>query len=113
MKTAQVAKEKVGGHVVGNVDVDAVVVVEVGGQNAQSAAAGVNEARLSGHVDERSAAVIAEDVIGKRRKVARAAVVIASRLLVGADRRFFQVKGEVMADIEVEIAVAVQVGPGC
>ena len=83
MKATQVAKQIVGGHVVGDIEVDAVVVIEVGGHDAQSAAAGVNEAGLLGHVDE-PPAVIAEDVIGKRREVARAAVVIATRLLVGS-----------------------------
>ncbi len=44
-ETAQVAEQVIGGHVVGDVEVDAVVVVEVGRDDAQPATVRVDEAR--------------------------------------------------------------------
>ena len=60
-------EQVVGRHVVGDVQVDPVVVIEIGRDDPQAAAVGVDETRPRGHVDE-PAAVVAEDVIGERRE---------------------------------------------
>ena len=50
-------------------------------------------------------------MVWQGREIARAAIVMAARSLVGAGLCGFDVKGEVMANVEVEVAIAVKVGP--
>ena len=69
---AQVAEQEIGRHVVGDEQVDAVVVVEVGGDDAQPPAVAVDDPGLRGHVDE-PAAVVAEQVVRQRGESERQA----------------------------------------
>ena len=108
-KPPTVAEEIVGRRVVGHVEVDPAVAVEVGRDHAQSSPVAIDDARRGRHVDE-PAAIVAKDVIGQRREVARIAVVGRRVLGIDADRVVVHVPGEVVADVEVEIAVVVEVG---
>ena len=96
------------------------VVVDVGCNNAQTAAVGVDDAGLGSHIHE-SIAVIEEQVIGAGGKRVGHAVIIAAALVMRlswlcfalAKRRVVGIPHEVMAYIQIEIAVVVEIGPGC
>ena len=64
-----------------------------------------------GHVDE-TAAVVAKDMIRQCGKASRIAVVVKPRLVPGiAESRVDRIPFQIVADIEVEVAVIVEVGP--
>ena len=67
---AEVAEQEVGRLVVGDEEVEPAVVVEVGGDDPQAAAVGVDDPGLVRDVDE-PAAVVAEEVVGQRRRTGR------------------------------------------
>ena len=106
---AEVAEQEVGRGVVGDEQVDPAVVVEVGGDHPEAAAVAVDDPGLGRHIDE-PAPVVAEEVVGQGLGVERVAVEIGLRLRVAADPGVVEVPGRVVADVEVEVAVAVQVG---
>ncbi len=110
-KAAPVAEEIVGRRVVGHEQVGLAVVVEVGRDDSQAASVAVDDARLGGHVDE-PAAVVAEDMVRQRGEKARVAVGILRAVPAIAGGRGCRVPLQVVADVEIEVAVVVQVGPG-
>ena len=112
-KAAQVAEEVIRRQIVGHEHVDLAVVVEVGGDDAQAATVEIHDSGLRGHVDE-PAAVVAKNVVRQRRECERTAIHIprlgAFRIL--AEGRIRGVPLQIVADIEIEVAVIVEVGPG-
>ena len=93
--------------VVGHVEIDAVVVIQVGGDDAQAPSVGLDAARGRGHIDE-PAAVVPEDMVRRRLDLAGGTVEVVP-LLVEAQRRIRRVPDHVVADVQVEVAVIVQV----
>ena len=69
VEAALVAEQVIGSAVVGDVEVDAVVVVEIGGDDAQAAPVGLGAAGRRRDVDE-PAAVVAKDMVGGRLDLA-------------------------------------------
>ena len=110
-QAALVSEEEIGRLIVGDEEVEPPVAVEVGGDDAQAPAVRVDDPRLGRHVGE-PAAVVAEQVVRQRRRILRRAVGVALPLLVPAEIRLLEVPKQVMADVEVEVAVAVEVGEG-
>ena len=78
-KPPLVVEQVIGRHVIGDVEIDLVVVVQVGGDDAQPAPVRIDEARLGGHVDK-PRAVVAKDVIGERRIITRHTDVMPGRV---------------------------------
>ena len=106
----QVAEQIIGRHVVGHEEVDPPVVVEIGGDDAEAAPVVVDDSGRRGDVDE-MAAVVAEQMIRPRGKAQRQAGDVAVRRPgVAAEGGMLGIPGQVMADIQVEVAVAVEVG---
>ena len=94
------------------IDVDEAVVVEVGRQDAKSAPLTIDDAGLFRHVDE-SSLIVAEDVVGQGIEGTGAAIDVRAVLpRMGARWRQHGVPGSVVADVEVEVAVAVEIGEG-
>ena len=105
-------EQVIGRHVVGDVQIDLVVVVEVGGDDAQPATVGIDEARLR----------------SSRRQTARGHCGKHDREAIGKSRGMHSclpgdsgcsqslgllgIVSKVVADIEIQVAVAVQVGEG-
>ena len=110
-KPPPVVEQVVGRHIIGDEQIDFVVVVQIGRDDPQPAAVGINEARLARHIDK-PPIVIAEDMIRQRRKIARHAHVACRRVGVLTPLWFLGIVEKVVADIKVEVAVAVQVGEG-
>ena len=108
-EASEVAEQVIGRHVVGDEQIGASVFVEVSREDAQPATVGVDDAGLSRHVDEPTA-VVAEDVIRQGLEVERKAAVVAGVLGIDATAGFVVVPFEVVADVQVEVAVAIQVG---
>ena len=111
-EAALVAEQVVGRAVVGDEEVDAVVVVEVGGDDAQARGRPVSAKPADvGDVDE-PAAVVAEDVVGSRLDLAGIAVEVLAAARSGRGAGCRRVPEHVVADVEVEVAVVVEVGEG-
>ncbi len=83
-QSAQVSPEEVGRLVVGDVEVHAAVVVDVGGEHPHAAAVGVDDPGLAGDIDE-PAAVVAEEMIGLGREEAGVAQSVRAELRIAAD----------------------------
>ena len=82
----------------------------MGGDDSQAAPVGIGEARLGRHVDE-PAAVVAKDVIGQATGNRAACSRVAGRVRMrgtawGCSGR----RREVVADVEIQVAIAVEVG---
>ena len=105
----RVAEEEIGRLIVGDEEVEPAVAVEVGGDDPQAPAVAVDDPRLGGRVDE-PAPVVAEEVVGPAGALQGTAGDVLLQLRVPAGRGMLRVPGEVMADIKVEVAVAVEVG---
>jgi len=111
--------EVVGRRVVGNEEVDQAVLVDITGDDSQAATIPIDDAGFDSHVRE-AAPVVAEEVVRQGSERARCAVV---ELLAGlhalalggngparAEGRMLGVPNQVMADVEVEVAVVVEIG---
>ncbi len=87
-------------------------VVEIDNDHAQAPAFGVDNSRLLRHVGE-PAAIVAEEVVGKRDQGSRVGVLILTLAIVArTESRVVEVPDRIVANIEVEVAVAVEVGEG-
>ena len=104
-----VAEQVVRRHVVGDVEIDAVIVVEVGRDHPQPAPVRVDEPGRRRDIHE-TTGIVAEDVVRQRGELLGVAVVDHPVSGVGAEARTLRVERQVMADVEVEVAVAVEVG---
>ena len=107
----EVAEQEIGRGVVGDEEVQAAVLVEVGGDDPEAAAVAVDDPRARGDIHE-PPPVVAEEAVGQGLGQERVAVEIGLGLRVAADPRVVEVPGRIVADVEVEVAVAVQVGQG-
>ncbi len=105
---AKIAEQIIRGSIVGDVNVDLAIVVEVGRDDAETSAVGIGESGFFRDIDE-VAAVVAEDVVGGAFDFARVAREIAS-LVVRANHEMSVVPDHVMTNIQVEVAVSIQVG---
>ena len=108
---AVVDPQQVVGHVVGDVDVEVAVVVEVLGNHAERGP-GLVDARGMADFREAAGALVAEQAIPGRlvdlgRTVTRLAFVATAWLVVG------QAEIDVVGDVEVAQAVAVEVREAC
>jgi hypothetical protein len=103
--TSRIAEEPIGRRVVGDEQVDRPVFVQVDGDDPQSAPVLVHDARFGGHVDE-PAGVVAEQVVGRRLQAARLAIGIPRPVGVPADLRVRGIPAEIVADVEIQVAVA-------
>ena len=110
LKPALVAEQEVGRSVVGDVQVDPIVVVEVRRHHAQAPSIRIGESSGFGHVDE-TPAVIAKDVVDGPLVLGRITVVVFPSLVL-AERGMVRVPADVMTDVKVEVAVAVEIGEG-
>ena len=107
-----VVEKEVGRPVVGHEDVDLAIVVEVGGHDAQATAFVVHDARLPGHVDELPG-IVAKHVIGYSRELARVGGRVAGPGRIMVERRACRIPFQIMANVEIQIAVVIEVGPRC
>ena len=112
---ASVEEHEIGAHVVGDVEVDPAVVVQVGRDDPEPAAVGPAHARRLGHVGEGEVAVVAVEVMpcGDDR-FGRAVDPHLGRVLHERHRRTLAVQVvvrelpvPVIGDVEVEVAVVV------
>ena len=110
-KTALVVKHVIGRGVVGDKQIGLAVAIEVGRQDAQAAASRVRDAGLLREIDE-VAVIIAKNMVRKRLEKTRVAIARSLPIRAGADCGCLRVPFQVMAYVKIEIAVAVQVGPG-
>ena len=111
-KAATVVEERVGRGIVGHEQINLAVLVEVGRDDSQAPTLGVEDACLGSDINK-PAAVVAEDMVLCSLETVRIAVRILRALLAMARRRGCRVPLQVMAYVEIEVAVTVQVGPGC
>src|SRR5262249_53065697 len=111
-KATLVAEQEIGGPVVSHKEVDPLVIVEVGGNDAEPATVVVSRANTCMVRDiDKPAVVVAEDVVGHRGKLERAARHVPAGLArVDARGGTLRIPGRVVADVEVEVAIAVEVG---
>ena len=103
-----VEEEKVGVHVVGDVEVDPAVAIEVGGDDPKSVAVGTADARLLGHVGESPVAVVAVEEMLDGSDVPRRTedghpIAAAVMGVAGIDPI------AVVGDVDVQVAVVVVV----
>jgi len=111
-----VLEKDAGLRIYGDVDVWPAVVIEIVGDRSDGvAAAGFKDAGFFGDVGERAVAVVAIEDVGIACEAARAthdgnAFPLAERRAVGSG--FLRVELDVIADEEIEIAVAVVVEKG-
>ena len=84
------------------------IVVQVGGDHPEAAAVAIDDTRLLRHIDE-SARVIAEQVVGQSLRTERIAVEVAIVGRVAAEPGILDIPGRVVANVEVKVAVTVQV----
>ena len=108
MQAALVSEEEICRLIVGDEQVEPSVAIEVGGDDTQAPTVRVDNPRLGRHVGE-PAAVVAEQVVRQRRRILRGAVGVGT-VLVAAEIRLLEIPKQVMADVEVKVAVAVEVG---
>ena len=115
---ALVEEDEVGTHIVGDVEIDPAVVVQVGGDHPQAAAIGAADARRFGHVGECPVPVVAvEDVPGGLDGPRRAVDSHSRRRVLHEGRRrgiavtivVGELPGTVIGHVEVEVAVVVVV----
>ena len=90
---------------------DSTVAVEIGRHDSQAPPFAVDEPRLFGHIDE-PAGVVAKNMVRNSPEESRVTIaVFVSCRGSRAERRLHVIPFEVMADIEVEVAIVVEVGP--
>ncbi len=109
LKVASVGEEPARRSVIGDVDVGSVVTRQLRDQYAQSAAFAQVDSGRDRDVGKCPVSVIAVEPIGLRGEVFGAAV-IAPAVRGRAKRSRFRVVIEIIRDVEVEIAVAVEIG---
>ena len=104
-------KQEVGFGVVGDVEIDEAVSGEVGDRHPKPLVAGAEEAHLAGGIAEGAVAIVKEAGIGPGIDVAG---MTDSRLAlrVVAGEGIEDVVLQIVADVEIEVVVAVEVGPG-
>jgi hypothetical protein len=84
-----------------------VIAVDIDRDDAQAAPVPIDHARLGRHVGE-AAPVVAEDVIGQRLEAAGVATDARRAGGIPAEPGMVGIPLEVMADVEVEVAVVVR-----
>ena len=109
-KAAAVDVQEIGRLIVRDEEVDVSVVVDVGGDHPHAPPSPLEESRRFGDVGE-MALVITEDLVGARFEFPGIA---ADDHLVGrkgvADPRILGIPDHVVADVQVEVAVVIEVG---
>ena len=106
---AVVHVEKVVGGVVADIDIDVPVEIHVGEQDAETLAVGA-QARLARNLDERAVPLVAIDRVGQALELAwRADVAFLGG--AAAERIVLERPVHVAGEIQVEVAVAIEVGP--
>ena len=108
---AKVPPEIIGGQIIRHVEIHAAVFVEVGGYHAQTPAIGIADSRLRGHVDE-PALVVTKEVVGSSLEIQGITRDIRTVGLVAAKLGIVSIPDGVMADIKVEIAIAIEISEG-
>ena len=106
-----VDEQEVGGGVIGDVDVGETVVGEVGHRDAERLVARPEQPPRLGHRAEGS---VAEILVALIRPMLDVAGMADPRLPfdVAAVHRVERVVADVVADVEIEIAIAIEIGPG-
>ncbi len=110
-EAAEVVEQVVRTGVIGDEHVNPAVVIEVGRDDAEAPPVPLPHPGNLGDVDE-AAAIVAEDVVGQRLDRARVAREVAGARRVLAEARVVGVPDSVVADVEIDIAVAVEIGEG-
>ena len=108
-KSTKIVEQEISRAVVGHEHVGPAVAVEVGCDDSQATAVAVNDARVCRHIDEPTV-VVAEDVVAFRFNPPGIAGDDDPAGRVLADEGVFGVPGSVMADVEVKISVAIEIG---
>ena len=106
-----VDKQKVGGGVIGDIDIGATVVGEVGHRHAERLVARAEQPPRLGHRPEEPVAKIFVALVGPVLDVAGMADPRLS-FDVAAVHRLEGVVADIIANIEIEIAIEVEIGPG-
>ena len=108
VKAAEVAEQVVRRRIVGDEKINEPVIVKIGREDSQAAAVAIDNPGLFRHVDE-PARVIPENVVWSMCQASRVAVRRLAGLGVRADLGVIGIPFKIMADIKVQVAVAVQV----
>ncbi len=111
LQVPEVTKPEVGRLVVGHEEVNASVVVEVGGDHPQSLAMPIIDSGSACHIDK-SAAIVAKQMIRHVMEALGRTVAVSLFLLIPADLRVLGIPLQVVADVKVQVAIAIQVGEG-
>ncbi len=103
-----VAVQVIGRAVVRYEEVDAIIIIQIGGHDPEASSAGFGESGLRSDV-HKATTVIAEDMIRGGLDLERFAV-DRFTLAVPAEKGIRRIPEHVMANIEIQIAVVVQIG---
>src|SRR5262245_25009330 len=103
--------EKVVRGVVADVDVGLAVTVDIDNEDAQPLAV-VAQAGLLAHIAERAVAVIAKEAMRQGAESFRRANVAATAIIAIGGMVFFEGPVDILADVQIGVAVAIEVGPG-
>src|SRR5690606_10194802 len=106
-----VLPEEVGRHIIGDIEVEVAVSIEIGGDHTQAPAYSAGDPRLLRNIDKMPA-VVAEEAVGKGLEFKRIAGDVRARLPIPAEPRVLLVPFEIVTDIEVEVAVSIEIGKG-
>ena len=112
----QVLVQGAGGGIVGHIDVGPAIVIEVGGEHAETeVAVGLQDAGLRAHVGEGAVAVVVVEDVGVAVETGRSAgdhhAFVETRAGL-RHRRGLQVHVDVVGDEEIELAVAIVIDEG-
>ena len=108
---AHVSKEEIRRPIVGDVQVDPPVVVDVGGDDSQPPPVVVDDPCFPGRVDE-ATAVIAKQSVREGYDEARGAADVPRCAGAPTELGVGRIPGPIMADVEVEVAVVIEVREG-
>ena len=112
MSIASVVEQKIGGGVVGDVDVGGAIDIEIGDRNAQRFAACCSESANVRLLCKTAVALVDVAGVWPRWNFAWVADAIFA-LGIAAIQRVFRIVGHVIANVQIEQSVAVKVRKGC